>query len=46
LGSTAKKAVWNSNRPLRFPKANLNIYIRALLPKLIIFVRRKFPFYK
>jgi hypothetical protein len=26
LGSMAKKAVWNSNRPLRFPKAK-KIYI-------------------
>jgi Protein of unknown function (DUF3455) len=26
LDATAKKAVWNSNRPPRFPKANLNIY--------------------
>ena len=26
LDVTAKKAVWNSNRPPRFPKANLNIY--------------------
>ena len=24
-----KKATWNSNRLLRFPKANLNVYIRA-----------------
>jgi type IV pilus assembly protein PilO len=26
LGATAKKAAWNSNRPLSFPKANLKIY--------------------
>jgi hypothetical protein len=26
LGSTAKKAAWYSNRPLKFPKANLKIY--------------------
>jgi hypothetical protein len=26
LGSTAKKVAWNSNRLLRFPKANLKIY--------------------
>jgi hypothetical protein len=29
LGSIAKKAAWNSNRPLRFPKANLKIYSTA-----------------
>ena len=27
MGATARKAVWNSNRPPRLPKANLNIYI-------------------
>jgi DDE superfamily endonuclease len=26
FGATVKKVAWNSNRPLRFPKANLNIY--------------------
>ncbi len=26
FGSTAKKAAWNSNRLLKFPKANLKIY--------------------
>jgi hypothetical protein len=26
LGATVKKATWNSNRLLRFPKANLNVY--------------------
>jgi len=26
LDATARKAVWNSNRPPRLPKANLNIY--------------------
>jgi hypothetical protein len=26
LDTTAKKAVWNSNKPRRFPKANLIIY--------------------
>src|SRR2546428_11047905 len=31
LDATAKKAVWNSNRPPSFPKANLNIYIIRIL---------------
>ena len=26
MGATAKKATWNSHRPLSFPKANLKIY--------------------
>jgi hypothetical protein len=30
LGATAKKATWNSNRLLRFPKANLNVYITSV----------------
>jgi hypothetical protein len=33
FGFTAKKAAWHSNRPPRFPKANLNIY--SLWTKMI-----------
>jgi hypothetical protein len=30
-----KKAAWNSNRPLKFPKANLKIYIYLIVTGLI-----------
>jgi hypothetical protein len=30
LGATVKTVAWNSHRPLRFPKANLNIYRKSL----------------
>ena len=31
MGATVKKVAWNSNRLLRFPKANLNIYSKICL---------------
>ena len=33
--STARKAAWNSNRPLRFPKANLKIYSNGIREQLL-----------
>ena len=35
MGATAKKAAWNSHRPLSFPKANLKIYIIGMRNRLI-----------